>query len=90
MSLPALLPALRRLAMSSAPACARIHRMAGGSDEGICRVLSDANALCTAIAAAHRLTVDAVRAMAADLPAEPPTDPTPGMVEHIKFMNNHG
>ena len=76
--------------MSSAPACARIHRLAGGSDEGIRRVMNDGAQLAACIAAAHRLTADAVRAMAADLPAEPPTDPTPGMVEHIKFMNQHG
>lgn len=84
------LPALRRLAMSSAPTCARIHRLARGTDDGIRAVLNDPAQLAACIAAAHRLTADAVRAMAADLPAEPPTDPTPGMVEHIKFMNNHG
>lgn len=81
---------LRRLAMSSAPACARIHRLAGGTDDGIRRVLNDAAQLAACIAAAHRLTADAVGAMAEALPAEPSTDPTAGMVEHIKFMNNHG
>jgi len=84
------LPALRRLAMSSPHACARINRLAGGSDDGIRAVLNDDVQLAACIAAAHRLTADAVRAMAEALPSEPPTDPTPGMVEHIKFMNNHG
>lgn len=84
------LPALRRLAMSSAPACARIHRLARGTDDGIRRILSDAGQLAACIAAAHRLTPAQVIEMAADLPAETPTDPTTGMVEHIKFMNQHG
>lgn len=84
------LPALRRLAMSSARACARIHRLSGGSDDGIRRVLSDAAQLADAIAAAHRLTPDDVRAMAADMPAAPLTEPSEADIEHIRFMNNHG
>lgn len=84
------LPALRRLAMSSAPACARIHRLARGDDNGIRAILSNAAQLADCIAVAHRLTASAVREMAEALPSEPPTDPTPGMVEHIKFMNQHG
>ena len=77
------LPALRRLAMSSAPTCARIHRLARGTDDGIRAVLNDAGQLAACIAAAHRLTADAVRAMAADLPAEI----TETEIAHVRYMN---
>jgi len=87
------LSALRRLAMSSARACARIHRIAGGTDAGILAALEDKNALTAAIAAAHRITARDVDRLTAPLatsdePAAAPPDM--GMVEHIKFMNQHG
>jgi len=84
------LPPLRRLALSSAPACTRIHRLAGGTDDGIRRVLNDAAQLAACIGAAHRLTADAVREMAEALPAEPLTETSEAAIEHVRFMNQFG
>lgn len=76
--------------MSSAPACARIHRLAGGSDDGIRAALNDDVQLAACIAAAHRLSFEAISRMAADMPAAPLTETSEADIEHIRFMNNHG
>jgi hypothetical protein len=78
--------------MSSAKACASLHRRAGGTDAGILAALSDKNALTAAIAAAHRITARDVDRLTAPLVTSDEPTPTPdmGMVEHIKFMNLHG
>ena len=85
------LSALRRLAMSSAKACARIHRMAGGTDAGILAALSDKGALTAAIAAAHRISARDVDRLTGPLvTTDEPATPTLADVEHVHFMNHHG
>lgn len=86
------LSALRRLAMSSANACASIHRRANSTDAGILAALDDKNALTATIAAAHRITARDVDRLTGPLVTsdEPAAAPDMGMVEHIKFMNQHG
>ena len=84
------LSALRRLAMSSAKACASLHRRAGGTDGGIAAALSDKNALTAAIAAAHRISARDVDRLTAPLVTsdEPTPKPTLADIEHVRFMNN--
>lgn len=86
------LSALRRLAMSSAKACASLHRRANGTDAGIAAALSDKASLVAAIATAHRITARDVDRLTGPLVTsdEPAAAPDRGMVEHIKFMNQHG
>lgn len=86
------LSALRKLAMSSAKACAAIHRRAAGTDTGILAALDDKSSLVAAIAAAHRITARDVDRLADPLVTsnENAAAPDMGMVEHIKFMNQHG
>jgi hypothetical protein len=78
--------------MSSAKACASLHRRAGGTDAGILAALSDKNALTAAIAAAHRITARDVDRLTAPLVTsdEPTPEPTLADVEHVRFMNHHG
>lgn len=86
------LSALRRLALSSSRACARLHRMAGGTDAGILAALEDKNALTAAIAAAHRITARDVDRLTGPLVTSDENGPTPTLadVEHVRFMNLHG
>lgn len=86
------LSALRRLAMSSAKACAVLHRRANGTDDGIAAALSDKGALTAAIAAAHRITArDVDRLTAPPVTSdEPAPTPTLACIEHVKFMNLFG
>lgn len=86
------LSALRRLAMSSARACASLHRRAGGTDAGIAAALSDKGALVAAIATAHRITARDVDRLTAPLvtSAEPAPKPTLADIEYVRFMNLHG
>lgn len=85
------LSALRRLALSSSRACARLHRMAGGTDAGILAALEDKNALTAAIAAAHRITArDVARLTDPLVTTDEPTAATLADVEHVRFMNHHG
>lgn len=86
------LSALRRLALSSARACARMHRMTGGTDAGILAALDDKSSLVASIAAAHRISTRDVARLAEPLVTsdENAAAPDMGMVEHIKFMNHHG
>ena len=83
------LSALRRLAMSSAKVCAAIHRRASGTDHGIAQVLNSSGALASIIAAAHRISLQDVDSMIAPLiTSQTPTPaPTPGDIEHVRFMN---
>ncbi|MBN2629743.1 MAG: hypothetical protein JXR75_04295 [Rhodobacteraceae bacterium] len=85
------LSALRRLALSSSRACARLHRMAGGTDAGILAALEDKNALTAAIAAAHRIAArDVARLTDPLVTSDEPATPTLADVEHVRFMNLHG
>jgi hypothetical protein len=78
--------------MSSARACAALHRRANGTDAGIAAALSDKGALTAAIAAAHRISARDVDRLTAPLvtSAEPAPEPTLADVEHVRFMNLHG
>ncbi len=84
--------AFRRLAMSSAKSCARLHHQGRGTDEGIAAALSDRASLVASIAIAHRLTARDVEAMAGPLvnSTDPAPPATPNDVEHVRFMNTHG
>lgn len=86
------LSALRRLAMSSAKACACIHRRAGGTDAGILAALDDKSSLVAAIAAVHRISARDVDRLTAPLITsdDPAPEPTLADVEHVRFMNHHG
>lgn len=86
------LSALRRLTMSSAKACASLHRRAGGTDAGIAAALDDKGALVAAIAAAHRISARDVDRLTAPLVTsdDPAPEPTLADVEHVRFMNRHG
>lgn len=86
------LSALRRLAMSSAKACAALHRRARGTDAGILAALDDKASLVAAIATVHRITARDVDRLTAPLVTsdDPAPEPTPADVEHVRFMNLHG
>lgn len=84
--------AFRRLAMSSAKACARLYHQGHGTEAGIAAALSDRASLIASIAQAHRLTARDVESMAAPLVStnDPAPPATPNDVEHVRFMNTHG
>lgn len=86
------LSVLRRLAMSSAKACASLHRRANGTDDGIAAALDDKGALVAAIAAAHRISARDVDRLTAPLVTsdDPAPEPTLADVEHVRFMHFHG
>ncbi|EKD61769.1 MAG: hypothetical protein ACD_54C00108G0003 [uncultured bacterium] len=86
------LSALRRIALSSGPCCARIHHWADGTDTGIADVLRSTGALTSIIAFAHRMTFAQVASLAAPLITsdEPAAEPTPSDLEHVRFMHKHG
>lgn len=85
------LSALRRIALSSGPCCARIHRRGSGTDAGIAEVLSSSGALASIIAAAHHMSLAQVASLTAPLITsdEPAAEPTPSDYEHVRFMNDH-
>ncbi len=86
------LSALRRIALSSAKCCARIHRRGGTTDSGIAEVLRSSGALASIIAAAHRMTMEQVKSLTAPLitSTDPAPEPTPADFEHVRFMHQHG
>lgn len=83
------LSALRRIALSSGPCCARIHRRGGGTDAGIAEVLRSSGALASIIAAAHRMTLEQVASLCAPLitSTETAPEPTSADAEHVRFIS---
>ena len=85
------LSALRRLAMSSAKACAVLHRRAG-CDSALLDLLADKQALVAAVSFAHRIAPRDVDRLSAPLVTseDPAPEPTLADVEHVRFMHFHG
>lgn len=86
------LSALRRLALSSAKCCARIHRRGNGTDAGIAQVLNSCDALTAIIAAAHRISAAQIKGLTDPVvtnDAPPAPQPTPADYEHVRFMNDY-
>lgn len=84
--------ALRRVLLSSGPACAILCRRAGDTDAAIHNALNDPALMALAVAGGHRLSGEEVDRLLAPLVSEdaPATDPGPGDVEHVRFMLKHG
>lgn len=78
---------LRRLAMSSAAACRQVVQLGLGTDNGIRRVLSDASALCTALAASTRLRFDDLVDLFTALPTEETNQIADADIARVRRMN---
>lgn len=88
------LAALRRIALSSSAACARLARAGGGTDFGILAALNSKDALKAALATASRITIADVNRLVEPLitSTEPEKSPEPNNadLEHVRFMSTHG
>lgn len=84
------LPALRRMALSSAKCCSAIHRRARGTDSGIAEILDSETALTAIIATAFKIKTSHVRRLIEPCNDPAPSEPTLADYEHVRFRTKHG